>query len=149
MESTCRAKCSPSLVMRRLAAETFGRFSKRTFAGCAYCGGRNGFRRLACPQKILISANIWPLYCHCRASRPCIRAHIPHGRLARAPAPAQKLATRIVQTFHPPGHRRFSMALLSQSRAAYRNSERRDDCNSRNPHSEVSLYSGLPLTFWL
>jgi hypothetical protein len=26
-----------------------------------------------------------------------------------------------------------SMALLSQSRAAYRNSERRDDCNSRNP----------------
>jgi hypothetical protein len=33
------------------------------------------------------------------------------------------------------------LALLSQSRAAYRNRERRDDCNSRNPHSEVSHYS--------
>jgi hypothetical protein len=35
------------------------------------------------------------------------------------------------------------LALLSQSRAAYRNSERRSDCNSRNPHSKVSLYSSL------
>jgi hypothetical protein len=35
------------------------------------------------------------------------------------------------------------MAHLSQSLAAYRNSERRDDCNSRNPHGEVSLYSDL------
>jgi hypothetical protein len=35
-------------------------------------------------------------------------------------------------------------SLLSKSWAAYRNSERRDDCNSRNPRGEFSLYySGL------
>jgi hypothetical protein len=41
------------------------------------------------------------------------------------------------------------LALLSQSRAARRNSERRDDCNSRNLHSEFSLYSGFSSCLFL
>src|SRR5215475_8692993 len=41
------------------------------------------------------------------------------------------------------------LALLSQSRAACRNSERRDDCNSRKLHSEFSFYSGLSSCLFL
>jgi hypothetical protein len=55
-------------------------------------GTQAAFRRLACPRRILINAGVStrPLtHSCCQAPSPCIRAHIPHGRLVRAASPSQ------------------------------------------------------------